>query len=303
MTEPSHISQANDAGIEAELLDPDSGSDKDEDAEAKLLRLRQAAGSSRAADVDTAAAAVTNNKDRKRSQRMRAKRKAENAAAEDTQKGKEWQGIVASTEGPTSIDTNAPDIALNGNSPGVRSRDGSAEQLEQPAPNGKVASAAEIILRGRADILTSQARQQNGKAALKSSGKRKPVSIGPLLQISTAIKRDSDAEMDGEEAAAPTFIKSKSFSGEKAGYRFSKGKLGMGYYLDKDTRASTEQNQKRRRSEVGSEEDGAEVDDVLQDIATGVARQHGSDQIAGTGEALDCPAFDTFCILILFVCL
>ena len=43
---------------------------------------------------------------------------------------------------------------------------------------------------------------------------------------------DETADSEGGEAAPVGFIKSKTFTGAKAGYVFTKGPRGLGFYLD-----------------------------------------------------------------------
>lgn len=264
-------------------MDPDSGSDVDEDAEAKLLRLRQAAGKSKNSGEDAAPTALQIAR-QKPTRGRKAKQKGGKAAAEE--RDDEWQGIVAATDSPTSIDIDVPDRLPNSKASNISVADQSAQPSEQ---NGSAAkpSAAQLILQSRAEILTPQAGRQNGKAAPKSAGKRKQVSIGPLLRTATAQNENSEVpEILPEEnqAAQPPFIKSKAFSGEKVGYRFGKGKSGVGYYLDKGAKASSNPDAKRRRVDTEKPEEGAEIDDVLEDIATGNGAQHAVDAGAETGE-------------------
>ena len=258
----------------------------DEDAEAKLLRLRQAAGNNRNASQDATAAAYQA-PSQKQSKGRKAKQKSRAAAAEQQHGDEDWQGIVAVTEGPTSIESNPPGILLNGNGnvPAVAIRDGDVEQSEQPAQNGVTdrASAAQIILQSRAEILSPQAKQQKGKAGPKSAGKRKPVSIGPLPHASAAADGESSAKVEKGEVARPAFIGSKAFSGERVGYRFGKGKQGLGYYQDRAAKPTGGAAAKRRRSEEDTEAGGTEVDDMLQNIATDGAGDLALHNDADTG--------------------
>ena len=263
----------------------------EEDAEAKLLRLRQAAGNHRD-DRQDAAAPAHQGPGQKQSKGRKARQKSAAAATQQTDGDEDWQGIVAVTEGPTSIDTNGPHTLFNGNAPAAVNGEGDVERSEQPVQNGFTGgpSPAQIILHSRAEILSPQAKQK-GKSGPKALGKRKPVSIGPLPHTSAAADGDSDARVGEGEVAAPAFIRSKAFSGGKVGYSFGKGKRGLGYYMDADVKANGWPNAKRRKSVIGIEDSQAEVDGVLEDIATGGAAEVALCNHADTGTGLTFPNF------------
>eukprot|EP01038_Epipyxis_sp_PR26KG_P004610 gene4610-6487_t len=55
---------------------------------------------------------------------------------------------------------------------------------------------------------------------------------------------------ENQEEASPSFIAAKKFSGRKLGYIFTKGKEGLGYYLDKREQNKAKKSTKRLSSEV-----------------------------------------------------
>ncbi len=303
MTYQSMPQQANNAGIDAELLEADSGSDMDEDAEAKLARLRQAAQASKPHSSDstpTAAPALSQKQIRGR----KARQKAETTGDEKLQEEK-WQGMIAATEGPTSVYTESPHTLLNGSNtdPTPTSETKFADQSVHQAQNGGPArqSAVQIILQSRAEALSPQVRKEARHVGPQSNRKRKQVSIGPLLQTAAEGKRDTEDSMsafEGEQPAGAAFIKSKTFGGEKLGYRFGKGKQGLGYYLEAGTGVEIKTNAKRWKSEAAGMEEGTEVDAIVEELATDSAAAAGGNA-AALGKAVI--MMQLLCLLFLFL--
>lgn len=285
-----HVSklQANDATIEAELLDPDSGSDVDEDAEAKLTRLRQAAG---AGQQDEASESTPGS----HAQRVKqSKGKNTGQKAGDDASGQVWQGMAVSTEGPITIDPldpASPDDSLLAAQP-------------MPAQNGihlvnghnraHIKTAAEQKgLPTRAQALLPPAA--NGHAAKQSPGKLVPKIAKRAAQVMLEAQ-PADRDQQGSEPgvthtsnSAPAFIWSKAFDGEKQGYHFGKGKQGLGYYRDSRVSDGPLSAAKRRRkeAEVSQASKDGETDDAIAEFAARQDPQDGTDNtdaVAGEGQ-------------------
>jgi hypothetical protein len=58
-------------------------------------------------------------------------------------------------------------------------------------------------------------------------------SSGPDQKAKSAVQAGADVKAQGGKEEAVVFIKSKAFSGAKAGYVFKKGPQGVGYYVDR----------------------------------------------------------------------
>lgn len=243
--------QANDAGLEAELVAGESGSDEDEDAEAKLTRLRKAAGTQQPAGTSEHKTLPP-----VREKRRRIGRTAELEPA-DTRLGNELQeGIASASRGPLEIeisnnDRPAYEIATE---PAQQNNEQDLEPLpgDITAGDGVLAktAAGQRALRSRAHIL--QPPLSNGQTVT-------------LPKINAGKTVRAVQVQAGKSAPEPAFIPSETFSGERPGFAFGSGRQGLGYYKG----ANLQPERKHRRTSPTSpgRPDQGLLDDAVHDLA------------------------------------
>ena len=302
--ENARLEQANDASIEDELLHPESGSDADEDAEAKLGRLRKAGTGSRLSQQDELADRVTAAQQERRKGR-KAKQKVGDPSAEADLDKRVWQGMTASTEGPTTINgidqaaRDPADSVYGTKHSKVRAlqREGNGiAQAEVTARDGVLAhtAAGQKSLHSRAQILlpsrisTQHGLDPHSRQSTRASSKKMAVSVGPQMQSSGMQPAGSDPPEALELGSiAPDFIRSKSFSGEKPGYHFGKGQHGVGYYTDADTAVPGGLPLKRRWTAGRESSEANAPADLVESIAeVSVPDSHNDDQTPNEGVSL-----------------